>query len=606
MEHSEQKRSRASTSKVRTGCITCKSRHIKCDEAKPHCMKCLTPRGHCEGYATKPRKKLALLGELRWDSRRSAQAAASRGMMVPVQIDPDSVDFRDATALFYFQEFVGLAQGPWISATSNDDLWEVILPQMARRNDVLRSAAIAIGALSTWRHQPGCESICADLETAFPAVEDSHHLHATAYYCHSIKLQCQRASPQDAVFLSLLLLFFERLRGNKQAALDHVNHGLTLLLTILTDKNTQYHVAKISPNPKPLLKAVMDIFTHLTTQVRTILRGRIGQGPSLPNLERELRNKEHTMESFMLLLGQLQRSTVANDKIPAVINSIQEFEEYWAISRCRQTKIISIMAEAIQSSNVHGVKDEYSMDDFLLGLLGNPGIKKFCEDSRKEMQALDAAFLPLYNRIIMSDTKSPEYLKAVHLRLQYLASYAIDDPTQYLDVETLHSQTPLFRKYLSLAEIVLHTARRDIRKPTHLLSLRRGLAWYLLTTALFCRDPLVREEAVWMLRDYPGQDGLWNTHSLYLLALRNRHIERTNALEGTPAEQWRRLRRREFVFENCGNRIVLRYLAKDHDMNKWQLIEEAAEVWPKSEDANWTRQPLTESEGSLMGDLYSA
>lgn len=64
---------------------------------------------------------------------------------------------------------------------------------------------------------------------------------------------------------------------------------------------------------------------------------------------------------------------------------------------------------------------------------------------------LDASFLPLFNRIMMSDTKSLTCLRAIHLRLQYLASYVIEDPAHYLDVEVLRSQTPFTtNSYLSL------------------------------------------------------------------------------------------------------------------------------------------------------------
>lgn len=524
-----------------------------------------------------------------------------------LHVDPDSVDFKDATARGYFQEFVQLVQGPWINASANDDLWKVTVPQIARTNDVLRSAATAIGALSTWHRRSLRRSLHAVPVPEVPTrEEDTHYFHAIGYYCHSIKLQSQRALPQDAVFLSLLLIFFESLRGNRQAALDHVNHGLTLLLALLTDENTESLVAKIAPNPKPLLGAVADIFTLLAGQVRTVLRGRLGQGPSLPHLTRELRSRKHTMESFMILLSELPRPVVGRDGIPEVFSSIDEFEEYWLIGRRRQTKALSIMAEAIYSSAIIGSNQEDSMDRLVLELLGNPRIKEFCEESRKEMQALDSAFLPLFNKVIMAVPQSPDYLRVIQLRLQYLASYVIEDPTQSLDVEALQSRTHLFREYMSLAEIALRTASRDNENPAYQFSLQCGVAWYLLVAALFCRDPLTRDQAVWMLRDYPGQDGLWSTRSLYLLALRNRHIERITAVEGTPAEQWRRLWRREFVFEDSGNRIILRYLDKDVTTGKWTLIEEVADVQLDPDgEVHWARQPLTGSGGLLIADLYS-
>ncbi|KAJ3485029.1 hypothetical protein NLG97_g6907 [Lecanicillium saksenae] len=47
---------RAKYPKVRTGCISCKKRHVKCDEAKPSCNRCLKWSGVCGGYEP-PRAK---------------------------------------------------------------------------------------------------------------------------------------------------------------------------------------------------------------------------------------------------------------------------------------------------------------------------------------------------------------------------------------------------------------------------------------------------------------------------------------------------------------------------------------------------------------------
>ncbi|EOD50565.1 putative c6 zinc finger domain-containing protein [Neofusicoccum parvum UCRNP2] len=268
--------------------------------------------------------------------------------------------------------------------------------------------------------------------------------------------------------------------------------------------------------------------------------------------------------------------------------------------------MISIMADVMQTSGVLGSQDEGVLDSFYHNLLGNPRIREFCENSQREMKALDAAFLPLFNRVIMSAAGSPAYLKAIHLRLKYLGAYLFEDPPQYLRVETVRARTASFREYLSLAEIALRTARHETENPAHRLSLQCGLTWNLFLLAFFCRDPLARDEAILMLKDYPGQDGLWNTRSLYVLALRNRGVEQANAVEGTSTEQWQRLWRREFVFEDGGERIVFRYLERDGVTGQWQSVEEAAEVQAESEDVCWKRQPLIGSGGLLMADLYTA
>ncbi|KAF7543080.1 hypothetical protein G7Z17_g11030 [Cylindrodendrum hubeiense] len=41
---------RKGSKKVRTGCVTCKIRKVKCDEAKPHCLRCIRTGRQCDGY----------------------------------------------------------------------------------------------------------------------------------------------------------------------------------------------------------------------------------------------------------------------------------------------------------------------------------------------------------------------------------------------------------------------------------------------------------------------------------------------------------------------------------------------------------------------------
>ncbi|RWA03287.1 hypothetical protein EKO27_g11816, partial [Xylaria grammica] len=41
---------RATHAKARTGCLTCKRRKVKCDEARPACARCLKSGHRCAGY----------------------------------------------------------------------------------------------------------------------------------------------------------------------------------------------------------------------------------------------------------------------------------------------------------------------------------------------------------------------------------------------------------------------------------------------------------------------------------------------------------------------------------------------------------------------------
>jgi hypothetical protein len=49
------RRKRTSKPKVKSGCFTCKARHLKCDEGKPTCHRCRKDDWDCGGYKEEKR-----------------------------------------------------------------------------------------------------------------------------------------------------------------------------------------------------------------------------------------------------------------------------------------------------------------------------------------------------------------------------------------------------------------------------------------------------------------------------------------------------------------------------------------------------------------------
>jgi hypothetical protein len=532
---------------------------------------------------------------------------------------PTALDVRDDKARLYFDEFVSLVRGPWMTASaaaSVADLWQVTLPQMSRSKETLRHAAIAIGAMSMWTrqsrldsprpHAPSVSSPWTVGSTTGVAPADAHYLDGVAYYCQSLKLQSRSESIQDAVLLSVLLLTFETLRADRQAALHHVNHGLALLLAIATAHNG-FQADALAPDPGPLLESVAGVFTHLVPSARFILHGRLGQCRPLPNFAEALRIQKQTLSSFTELVSRLPRRPAALENLPTTFSSLDEFEEHWVAARRLQTAMEATMVETVQASGVLDATVGAEAEDFWIQLMQGPKISKLLDETRSQVEALGPALEPLFNRIIMSEeVGSRLYLRAMHLKLQYLGTCAFGSPLNYLDIETLQALAPLFREYLSLVDLALGAVKKDKDgAPAHRLSFHCDLSWNLFVISIFCRDPLIREEALYKLRDYPALDGLWDARTLYSLSRRNRDVELANAVEGTPLEQWRRLWRREYAIENGGARVVLRYLEKDAETGGWQLVEEHAEIPRDSDHVRWERQPLTNDGKLLMGDLVT-
>ncbi|KAG7145184.1 hypothetical protein HYQ46_006074 [Verticillium longisporum] len=263
------------------------------------------------------------------------------------------------------------------------------------------------------------------------------------------------------------------------------------------------------------------------------------------------------MESFMHLLCQLWQPTVMND-VPELFGTLDEYEHHWHYLRRAQSAIGPLMHELVLSSGVIGCSDAAAINTSIHHILGHPQVLAFYADNRQKMQTLEKAFLPLFHRIMLQSHDSKDYLRALHLRLQYLG-------------------------------------------PAYGTSLQCGLSMWLFGTALFCRDAVVRDEAVVMLGEYPGQDGLWSTRALHVLAVRNRDVEKANAVEGSDAEQWARLWRREYALEEGGAEVIFRYMERDEHTAGWAMVEEGAVV-PAVGEATWVKR-RPRSEKLLMEDL---
>jgi len=224
VHESRKKRSRASKPKVRTGCKTCKIRHVKCDEAKPICQACQRARIVCDGYS------LLAVG------RNRPSSAPPSGIFTTQQV-PYVDFFRHALVV----DFTGY---------SSSDFWSRVVLCAAMTDDCVRHAVLAIAALSaaisdsirptsTPRSKPSALAPW----TARSVISSKHRL-ALRYYVESLSLFRTRIetglatrSPRSVLIMSLLLITFELLQGN----MEGVDRLMTTSIHLLRPSLTQHH-----------------------------------------------------------------------------------------------------------------------------------------------------------------------------------------------------------------------------------------------------------------------------------------------------------------------------------------------------------------------------
>ncbi|KAL4863007.1 hypothetical protein BDV12DRAFT_34191 [Aspergillus spectabilis] len=192
-------RSRASKPKVRTGCITCKIRRVKCDEGKPACHRCVSTGRKCDGYVQQKQPALGAPRELRQCTT--------------------TITCQESRALEFFfnttsNTFAGFLEGAF---------WKRSVLQFSLAEPCIREALAALGTLHEHegsRAAPDC------LTPEFKVAEQ--------WYSRAIRSTVDKAATGETaipivVTASILFTCYEFLRRNSSAAASHIASGINIL-----------------------------------------------------------------------------------------------------------------------------------------------------------------------------------------------------------------------------------------------------------------------------------------------------------------------------------------------------------------------------------------
>ncbi|KAL6690539.1 hypothetical protein J3F84DRAFT_388870 [Trichoderma pleuroticola] len=151
--------------RVRTGCLTCRKRRVKCDELKPVCKRCIKANVICDGYQKKrsiPSPKPAITtpsyteAETEIASSSSIEPTASSStestryvpsprslLSAPM---PSSPKTRHCSELAFYHHFV-TSTAPRLFDLEHITFWRDHVGSMAWGNDLVFEAVLAIGGI---------------------------------------------------------------------------------------------------------------------------------------------------------------------------------------------------------------------------------------------------------------------------------------------------------------------------------------------------------------------------------------------------------------------------------------------------------------------------
>ncbi|KAH9204615.1 hypothetical protein DL95DRAFT_319114 [Leptodontidium sp. 2 PMI_412] len=214
------KKPRASKPKIKPGCVTCRARRVKCDETKPHCLRCQKFGRLCDGYVPVTQNRTH-------QSQPRIFTAHSRAIPYSpsVSIHTTEEEFR------YFQIFIERPAHE-IPGFFDASLWTHIIPQASHTFESIRHSVNSLGALyKAFEEAPGPNLKVIVIQ----AIGKKHREQAILQHLRAIQalnkyITCS-ASPQLRVALlaNLLFICFETLQEEHASAVQQLVGGLKIL-----------------------------------------------------------------------------------------------------------------------------------------------------------------------------------------------------------------------------------------------------------------------------------------------------------------------------------------------------------------------------------------
>ncbi|KAF5530797.1 C6 zinc finger [Fusarium mexicanum] len=229
---SKQRFYRLSKPKVRSGCLTCKTRRVKCDEGKPACARCTRGDFVCDGYETQPTKHEVVL--------------VPPAQVVPVKflpLAPAALPGLDGHSVPYLDAF-RYHVAPELSGSFYMDFCEGIILTGVHQDDSIRQLVLALGALTLSiaddardTKQSIVQSKPSSLKVWGPSsVKNRNHAASLKHYLKGVqslrerlKLDPAHVSVRTMTVMTILMALFEILQGNHRSV-DSILKSVTALL----------------------------------------------------------------------------------------------------------------------------------------------------------------------------------------------------------------------------------------------------------------------------------------------------------------------------------------------------------------------------------------
>ncbi|KAK0109647.1 hypothetical protein ONS95_002328 [Cadophora gregata] len=509
-----QRKSRAGTPKVRTGCLTCKERRVKCDETKPACLRCLKFWGRCEGYAVpryRPRRPK--------DAPRPIADPTSRPLLPLLKDSPgtqsylDPSDFQPLHRSIATQSFKSpdhyQSYAHFLENTSNSlpgffksDLWKCLLPQASYDTLFICSALIAIGALSGCGRKFQEDKFATSGMVITPRYRFALSQYGTAVSQMRENLVAGEKGLNHALIACLLVVCFECIQGNYFSALTHSVSGHKIFKDWLNSKNKQLITESSSSGPMHQPKGhfnivvedeLVAVFSRMDLQIMSYI------DPRPASIHMEMKNEgEESVQNMPDRFTDIHESRV-------YLELVQRRTSHFIASTAGMYPApengSSTRTTRIATGTETGTVTVRPESETLLPSSAPPALRIEYSGYVSELLRWFKAFTPLFESLVEG---SRDWVAAAVLQIeaqthQVMLLSSFSYPLDYF--------TPTYRSVVDLAEKISDDplfAQRD------LYMFDMGIVNPLRLVAKWCREPTIRRKCIMLLRKTKCKEGLWD------------------------------------------------------------------------------------------------
>ncbi|KAL6910905.1 hypothetical protein GGI43DRAFT_378848 [Trichoderma evansii] len=553
------KRGRRSNPKVKTGCLNCKQRRIKCDEKRPSCSQCIRSKKECVGYPPPSRIDRSAAADVRIAPKPLAplsagmprlQPAPSGGMAgmagasttasllltghtimlpprranrrkrqtnpvaaagaLPLVYEPSHSLALMHTESLYFDLF-RVQTASELSGYFNMNFWTQRLLQECHFEPSIRHAVVALGALYKTLEQ-SCEPDSAPLPGAMSRYESvmCHWQVAVRKYseaCNAMLLLSgdKISTNKTRLMASVLLACFDSFIGDHRQAIVQIQTGLRLLARIQHDRAQNPHLSE------RVEEDLLVIFTRFAIQAKSYDMAFHFPHPYVIQLGPQSLNDPSSPLSDS---GSPQPSS----PIPHEFSSLRE-------ARLASDQLCEMLLRFIEHLQAATREPSYTLP---------PSWLQLGSTFQAQIDSWTRAFEPIFQSrlqpgIDLLEKSAISALKMFHMNTQIVFL------TIFCKTEVQFDNfLPHFKEIVSLGwEVVGDDEKRaapdrcpdpqrcqqhhNHSRASHTHNIKPsfsadlGIVTPLFVVATKCRDPIVRRESIRLLRSSSRREGMWDS-----------------------------------------------------------------------------------------------